>query len=215
MSAGPDIRIIQLVMALRSAGLSDKSVLAAIERTPRDIFVPQGFQDQAYENRPLPIDCGQTISQPFVVGAMTQALKLDDRCKVLEIGTGSGYQAAVLARLARRVYTVERYRTLSKEAEARFAELRLSNIVQRIGDGALGWPEPAPFDRIIVTAAAAERPDTLLAQLKPGGIAVAPVQHGPKQVLIRYVADEAGAITEEALMDVRFVPLVSGAARAL
>ncbi|MCP2678723.1 protein-L-isoaspartate(D-aspartate) O-methyltransferase [Maricaulaceae bacterium NA33B04] len=215
MNGGPDIRIIQLVMALRSAGLSDKAVLGAIERTPRDVFVPQGFQDQAYENRPLPIDCGQTISQPFVVGAMTQALKLDDRCKVLEIGTGSGYQAAVLARLARRVYTVERYRTLSKEAEARFAELRLSNIVQRIGDGALGWPEQATFDRIIVTAAAPERPDGLLEQLKPGGIAVAPVQQGKVQTLIRYTRDDAGDLHEEALFDVRFVPLVSGAARAL
>lgn len=215
MSGGPDVRIIQLVMALRSAGLSDKAVLGAIERTPRDLFVPQGFQDQAFENRPLPIDCGQTISQPFVVGAMTQALKVDDRCKVLEIGTGSGYQAAVLARLARRVYTVERYRTLSKEAEARFAELRLSNIVQRIGDGALGWPEQAPFDRIIVTAAAPSRPDTVLAQLKPGGIAVAPVQQGPRQILMRYVSDAEGQVEEEALMDVRFVPLVSGAARAL
>ncbi len=215
MNTGPDTRIIQLVMALRSAGLSDNAVLAAIERTPRDLFVPEGFQDQAFENRPLPIDCGQTISQPFVVGAMTQALELDDRCKVLEIGTGSGYQAAVLARLARRVFTVERYRTLAKEAEGRFAKLRLSNIVQRIGDGSVGWPEQAPFDRIIVTAAAAERPDALLAQLRPGGIAVAPVQRGPVQTLMRYVADDKGQICDEALFDVRFVPLVAGAAKAL
>ena len=215
MSTAPDTRIIQLVMALRSAGLSDSAVLAAIERTPRDLFVPEGFQDQAFENRPLPIDCGQTISQPFVVGAMTQALKLDDRCKVLEIGTGSGYQAAVLARLARRVFTVERYRTLAKEAEGRFSSLRLSNIVQRIGDGSLGWPEQAPFDRIIVTAAAPDRPDTLLAQLKPGGIAVAPVQRGPVQTLMRYRSAEDGQIDEEALFDVRFVPLVAGAAKAL
>ena len=168
MNAGPDTRMIQLVMALRRAGISDKHVLGAIERTPREQFVPQGFQDQAFENRPLPIDCGQTISQPYVVAAMTAALKLDDRCKVLEIGTGSGYQAAVLARLARRVYTVERYRTLGKEAEARFAALGLTNIVTRIGDGSLGWPEQAPFDRVIVTAAAQSRPDALLEQLKPG-----------------------------------------------
>jgi len=215
MNAGPDTRIIQLLMALRSAGVSDKAVLAAIERTPRDLFVPEGFYDQAFENRPLPIDCGQTISQPFVVAAMTQALKLDDRCKVLEIGTGSGYQAAVLARLARRVYTVERYRTLAKEAEARFAALGLSNIVQRIGDGSKGWPEQSPFDRIIVTAAAPERPDTLLEQLKPGGIAVAPVQHGSVQTLMRYVRDVDGAIQDEALFDVRFVPLVAGETRAL
>ncbi len=215
MSSEPDTRIIQLVMALRSAGLSDSSVLAAIERTPRDLFVPEGFADQAFENRPLPIDCGQTISQPYVVGAMTQALKLDDRCKVLEVGTGSGYQAAVLARLARRVYSIERYRTLAKDAESRFASLRLSNVVQRIGDGSLGWPEQAPFDRIIVTAAAPDRPDTLLEQLKPGGIAVAPVQRGPVQTLVRYSRELDGSISEEALFDVRFVPLVSGAARAL
>ena len=215
MSAGPDTRMIQLVMALRRAGISDKHVLAAIERTPREQFVPQGFQDQAFENRPLPIDCGQTISQPYVVAAMTAALKVDDRCKVLEIGTGSGYQAAVLARLARRVYTIERYRTLAKEAEARFAALRLTNIVTRIGDGSPGWPEQAPFDRIIVTAAAATRPDALLDQLKPGGLCVAPVKRGEAQTLMRYTAGEDGTTTEEALFDVRFVPLVPGAARSL
>ena len=215
MSRELDVRVVQLVMALRSAGISDKKVLGAIERTPRDIFVPQGFQDQAYENRPLPIDCGQTISQPYVVGAMTQALELDDRCKVLEIGTGSGYQAAVLARLARRVYTVERYRTLAKDAEARFSALRLSNIVQRIGDGGEGWLEQAPFDRIMVTAAAPERPDRLLEQLRSGGVCIAPVQRGEVQTLMRYVKDDGGLIREDALFDVRFVPLVAGAARAL
>jgi protein-L-isoaspartate(D-aspartate) O-methyltransferase len=215
MSQGPDTRVIQLLMALRNAGVSDKRVLGTMERTPRNMFVPEGFQDQAFQNRPLPIDCGQTISQPFVVAAMTEALKVDDRCKVLEIGTGSGYQAAVLSRLARRVYTVERYRTLAREAEARFAELRLSNIVTRIGDGSKGWPEQAPFDRIIVTAAAAERPDALLDQLKVGGIAVAPVQNDAVQTLMRYTRGEDGTLEEAALFDVRFVPLVPGAARAL
>lgn len=215
MSQGHDTRVIQLLMALRNAGISDRSVLGAIERTPRNVFVPEGFQDQAFQNRPLPIDCGQTISQPFVVAAMTEALKVDDRCKVLEIGTGSGYQAAVLSRLSRRVYTVERYRTLAREAEARFAELRLSNIVTRVGDGSKGWPEQAPFDRIIVTAAAAERPEGLLEQLKAGGIAVSPVQNGAVQTLMRYTRDEHGALEETALFDVRFVPLVPGAARAL
>lgn len=215
MSAGPDTRLIQLVMALRSAGISDKRVLAAIERTPRALFVPEGFSDQAYENRALPIDCGQTISQPFVVAAMTAALEVDDRCKVLEIGTGSGYQAAVLARLARRVYTIERYRTLAREAERRFAALRLTTIVQRTGDGTIGWPEQAPFERIMVTAGAASRPDGLLDQLKPGGICVAPVQNGAVQTLMRYQRGEDGAISEEALFDVRFVPLVPGEAKAL
>ncbi|KAA5804595.1 protein-L-isoaspartate(D-aspartate) O-methyltransferase [Alkalicaulis satelles] len=215
MTGAPDTRLIQLVMALRSAGVSDKRVLAAIERTPRALFVPEGFSDQAYENRALPIDCGQTISQPFVVAAMTEALQVDDRCKVLEIGTGSGYQAAVLARLARRVYTIERYRTLAREAEARFAALRLTNIVQRTGDGTKGWPEQAPFDRIMVTAGASERPDGLLAQLKPGGVCVAPVQNGPVQTLMRYRRGEDGPLHEEALFDVRFVPLVPGEAKAL
>lgn len=209
-----DPRTIQLVMALRRSGITDKGVLGAMERTPRDLFVAESFLDQAYENRPLPIDCGQTISQPFIVGMMTEALKVDDRCKVLEIGTGSGYQAAILARLARRVYTVERYRTLLKAAEARFEKLRLTNIVTRIGDGSKGWTEQAPFDRIMVTAAAPERPGTLLEQLKDGGICVAPVQNGPVQTLIRY--ERSGEdFTETALGDVRFVPLVPSAARAL
>lgn len=210
----PDPRMIQLVMSLRGGGATDAKVMGAVERTPRHLFVPDRFGDQAYDDRALPIDCGQTISQPLIVALMTQALKLDDRCKVLEIGTGSGYQAAVLARLARRVYTVERYRTLSKEAEARFDALRLTNIVTKIGDGTLGWPEQAPFDRIILTAAAPERPDAILAQLKEGGIAVAPVDRGAKQVLVRYVR-EGEDIRETDIMDVRFVPLVKGEARAL
>ena len=215
MATGPDPRVIQLVMALRGGGISDARTLGAIERTARDLFVPQGFAQHAYDDRALPIDCGQTISQPYVVGHMTQALKLDDRCKMLEIGTGSGYQAAILSRLARRVYTVERYRTLSREAEARFAQMKLTNIVTRIGDGSLGWPEQAPFDRIIVTAAAPVRPDTLLDQLKDGGIAIVPVDRdGGGQVLVRY--EKTGdALTETPLFDVRFVPLVKGAARSL
>lgn len=214
MGEGFDTRVIALVMALRNAGIRDSKVLAAIERTPRDLFVPESFADQAFENRPLPIDCGQTISQPYIVALMTQALEVTDRCKVLEVGTGSGYQAAVLSRLARRVYTIERYRTLAKEAETRFAALKLSNIVTRIGDGTKGWPEQAPFDRIIITAAAPERPDAILAQLREGGICVAPVHNGPVQTLFRY-RNEAGMIHEEALCDVRFVPLVEGAARSM
>ncbi len=210
----PDPRMIQLVMSLRGGGVTDAKVMGALERTPRHLFVPQRFGDQAYDDRALPIDCGQTISQPLIVALMTQALKLDDRCKVLEIGTGSGYQAAVLARLARRVYSVERYRTLSREAEARFEALRLTNIVTKIGDGTLGWAEQAPFDRIILTASAPERPDTILAQLKDGGIAVAPVDRGTKQVLVRYVRN-GDEIEEKDIMDVRFVPLVKGEARAL
>ncbi|WP_339746736.1 protein-L-isoaspartate(D-aspartate) O-methyltransferase [uncultured Maricaulis sp.] len=210
----PDPRMIQLVMALRGGGVTDARVLAAIERTPRDLFVPERFSDQAFDDRALPIDCGQTISQPLIVALMTQALKLDDRCKVLEIGTGSGYQAAVLSRLARRVYSVERYRTLSREAEARFAQMRLTNITTRVGDGTLGWPEQAPFDRIILTASAPVRPDEILAQLKDGGIAIAPLDRGTKQVLVRYQR-EGDELTRTDIMDVRFVPLVKGEAKSL
>jgi protein-L-isoaspartate(D-aspartate) O-methyltransferase len=210
----PDPRMIQLVMSLRGGGVTDKAVLGAIERTPRDLFVPQRFGDQAFDDRPLPIDCGQTISQPLIVALMTQALDLGDRDKVLEIGTGSGYQAAILSRLARRVYSVERYRTLSREAEERFTALDLTNVVTRVGDGSVGWPEQAPFDRIILTASAPQRPDAILEQLKEGGIAIAPVDRPGRQVLVRYTRAD-GEIHEQELMDVRFVPLVKGEAKAL
>jgi protein-L-isoaspartate(D-aspartate) O-methyltransferase len=210
----PDPRMIQLVMSLRGGGVTDKAVLGAIERTPRDLFVPQRFGDQAFDDRPLPIDCGQTISQPLIVALMTQALDLGDRDKVLEIGTGSGYQAAILSRLARRVYSVERYRTLSREAEERFTALGLTNVVTRVGDGSVGWPEQAPFDRIILTASAPQRPDAILEQLKEGGIAIAPVDRPGRQVLVRYTRTD-GETHEQELMDVRFVPLVKGEAKAL
>ena len=211
-----DPRVIQLVMSLRGSGVTDRHVLGAIERTPRNVFVPERFLDHAFDDRALPIDCGQTISQPLIVGLMTQLLAVDDRCKVLEIGTGSGYQAAILSRLARRVYTIERYRTLAKEAETRFAQQRLTNITARIGDGTKGWPEQAPFDRIIVTAGAPVRPNTLLEQLKRGGIAVIPVDNETgTQTLIRYTKTDANELEEDHLMDVRFVPLVEGETKAL
>ncbi|MGH7017552.1 MAG: protein-L-isoaspartate(D-aspartate) O-methyltransferase, partial [Caulobacteraceae bacterium] len=164
---------------------------------------------------PLPIACGQTISQPYIVGLMTQALTLEPRARVLEIGAGSGYQTAILARLARLVYTVERYRTLLAEAEERFRLLGLTNIVTRFGDGAKGWPEQAPFDRILVTAAAPSEPKTLLAQLKPAGVLVAPVGKGPVQELRRYAGDGKGGFAQEVLCEVRFVPLLDGVAREL
>ena len=140
--------------------MTDPAVLAAIERTPRDLFTPDLFKERSWEDSALPIACGQTISQPFIVGLMTQALTLEPRARVLEIGTGSGYQTAVLSRLARLVYTVERYRTLMREAEARFETLQLTNVITRFGDGGQGWPEQAPFDRILVTAAAPSEPKT-------------------------------------------------------
>ena len=201
---------IRLLMELRRQGLSDTRVLGAIERVPREQFVPASFQDQAYENIALPINQGQTISQPGVVAFMTEALQVGERMKVLEIGTGSGYQAAVLSKLCRRVYTVERYRSLLRAAEARFHALKIPNITSRVGDGNKGWPEQAPFDRIIVTAAATEVPAALLDQLAPGGILVVPVGEDPAtQRIVRIRRTEDG-FTRETLMPVRFVPLLPG-----
>lgn len=215
MSSDSNPDIIKLIMTLRGGGISDPATLSAIEKTPRHHFVDATFKDKAWENRALPIKFGQTISQPLVVALMTQALRIDDRCKVLEVGTGSGYQTAILCHLARRVYTIERYGSLLAEAEARLQKLRHKNLVTRHGDGALGWPEQAPFNRIIVTAAMKQRPDTLLGQLKDGGIMVAPVtrpQDRSCQELMRYIVRPDG-FEEEPLGGVRFVPVRSGLAK--
>jgi protein-L-isoaspartate(D-aspartate) O-methyltransferase len=183
-----------------------------METIDRGRFVRGLFAERAYEDMPLPIACGQTISQPSVVGLMTQALKVGPRDTVLEIGTGSGYQAAVLSQLARRVYTVDRHRRLARDSEALFAALSIPNIVTIAGDGSRGLPDQAPFDRIIVTAAAEDPPGPLLAQLKIGGIMVLPVgQSDTVQSLIRVQRLESGFDYEE-LRPVRFVPLVEGMA---
>ncbi len=205
----------KLILALREQGVTDVKVLGAMEKTPREIFTPDLFKTRSWEDSALPIACGQTISQPYIVGLMTQALTLDRRSRVLEIGTGSGYQTAILSRLSRLVYTIERYRTLMAEAEARFKTLQLVNVITKFGDGGEGWAEQAPFDRIMVTAAAPEEPTRLLAQLKPDGVLVAPVGRGPVQQLIRYAGDGAGGFLRETLCDVRFVPLLDGVAREL
>ena len=213
--AEQDTRVARLVLALRTQGVTDPAVLAAMERTPRDLFTPELFKERSWEDSALPIACGQTISQPFIVGLMTQALTLEPRARVLEVGTGSGYQTAVLARLSRLVYTIERYRTLLREAEARFQILQLTNVITKFGDGGLGWPEQAPFDRILVTAAAPEEPTGLLEQLKPSGVLVAPVGKGPVQKLCRYAGDGQGGFNMDILCEVRFVPLLEGVAREL
>ncbi len=205
-------RKIRLIMALRRAGIVDGAVLNAMERIPREAFVLPSFHDQAYEDQALPISHGQTISQPQIVAMMTAALDLTKSHKVLEIGTGSGYQAAILSRLCRRVYTIERYRSLLNEAEARFESMRLNNITTRCADGSRGWPEQAPFDRIIVTAAAAEFPHDLAQQLMPGGILVVPV--GPErgdQILMKAIREKDGSLSIRTIADVRFVPMVEGA----
>ena len=203
----------KLILELRREGISDTRVLAAIERVPRELFVPPAFRERAYENVALPIGHGQTISQPYVVALMTEALELTDRNIVLEIGTGSGYQAAVLARLARRVFTIERHRAMQKIAEERFKELRLNNITCRFGDGTKGWPEPRQFDRIIVTAAAATIPDALFESLSEGGILVAPVGEEKRDQMLTRVRRTDGGFTAEAMGVVRFVPLVAGLPR--
>ena len=203
----------QFVFALRSHGVVNPDVLRAMESIRRSEFLEGIFRERAYEHTPLPIACGQTISQPSIVGLMTQALEVTRRCKVLEIGTGSGYQAAVLAKLARRVYTVERHRRLALTARALFERQEIGNITVILGDGSLGLPEQAPFDRILVTAAAEDPPRTLLNQLRPGGIMVLPVgQSHAVQTLIRIDKTETGLDYTD-LGPVRFVPLLEGLAQ--
>ncbi len=215
-----DPRTIQLVMELRGQGIGDARVLDAIERTPRDAFVDKPLEYAAFNNTALPIACGQTISQPFVVAYMTQHLDVGANMRVLEIGTGSGYQAAVLSPLCRRVYTIERHRLLLGQAQARFEALKLHNIVTKLGDGHKGWPEQAPFDRIILSCAVETVPPILIEQLKIGGVLVAPV--GPvtnsdgldrserfSQQLTKMIRNETG-VTEEVLIPVLFVPMLSG-----
>ena len=204
---------LRLLMELRRAGIGDARVLGAIEKTPREKFVPPAFEDQAYENLALPIGQGQTVSQPYVVALMTDKLELGERHNALEIGTGSGYQAAVLARLCRRVFSIERHRELLRDAERRFGELHLRNIVCRCGDGTKGWPEQAPYDRVIVTAAAGQVPPTLIDRLAPGGILVAPVGEDHRDQQLIRIRRHDDAFSTENLGLVRFVPLVAGLPR--
>ncbi|MCF3594491.1 protein-L-isoaspartate(D-aspartate) O-methyltransferase [Rhodobacteraceae bacterium LMO-12] len=203
-------RKMQFLYALRSKGVTDQRVLHAMEKVDRGPFVRGLFSERAYEDMPLPIACGQTISQPSVVGLMTQALEVSPRDKVLEVGTGSGYQAAILSQLARRVYTVDRHRRLVREASTIFRNMDFTNITAMTADGSFGLPEQAPFDRIIVTAAAEDPPGPLLAQLKIGGIMVVPVgQSDAVQHLIKVRRSEDGLEYQE-LRPVRFVPLLEG-----
>jgi len=200
----------QFLFSLRKAGIVDKQVLDAMERVDRKNFVNGIFSEKAYDDTPLPIACGQTISQPTVVGLMTQALQVTSRDKVLEVGTGSGYQAAILSLLARRVYTVERYSLLVNNATKVFQNLNISNITTLLSDGGFGLERQAPFDKIIVTAASDDPPASLLSQLKIGGIMVIPVgQSDNMQKLIRITKTDGGYEYQD-LHAVRFVPLVAG-----
>ncbi len=200
----------QFLFAIRSRGVTDKRVLTAMENVDRGLFVKGIFSDRAYEDMPLPIECGQTISQPSVVGIMTQALNVTPRDTVLEVGTGSGYQTVILSQLARRVYTVERYKRLVMSSKLVFEHLKTTNIISLYADGSHGLPDQAPFDKIILTAAAEDPPSPLLAQLKIGGIMVLPVgQSDAVQSLIKVTRSQTGFDYED-IRDVRFVPLVEG-----
>ena len=205
-----DEKKMQFILSVRSKGVVDDNVLKAIESLNREHFLKGVFAQRAYEDTPLPIECGQTISKPSVVGIMTQALKITNRDKILEIGTGSGYQTAILSKLARRVYSVERFKPLYDEARQIFKQLNLNNITPIWGDGSQGIVEQQPFDRIIVTAAAEDPPPILLNQLKVGGIMIIPVgQSDEIQKLIKVERTETNFKYED-LCDVRFVPLLEG-----
>ena len=203
------------LLGLRRRGIVDQAVLRAMDEVPREHFVDPDFIDAAYADHALPIACGQTISQPYVVAYMTEQLQVGPSHRVLEVGTGSGYQAAVLSRLAREVVSVERYRTLAETARGRIKTLGYSNVDVVIGDGLVGLPARAPFDRIIVTAAAEDIPQTLVEQLAEGGIMVLPLgPHGGAQELVKLTKTKTGVARED-LIGVRFVPLVAGRAKEL
>jgi protein-L-isoaspartate(D-aspartate) O-methyltransferase len=210
-----DVRIIQLLMELRRQGITDTDILSVIETTPRELFVPEVFADRAYDNVALPIDAGQSISQPFIVAYMTQALELKPTHRVLEVGTGTGYQTAVLAKLAKRVYSIERIAALAHAAEERLKKLLIFNADIRVSDGTRGWPGQAPFDRIIVSAAAREKPPAeLLNQLQIKGSMVIPIDRGVDgQVLVR-IRRTAQGFQSTDLLPVKFVPLLEGVAKS-
>ena len=202
----------QFLYAIRRRGITDTRVLNAMEKVDRKDFLTGVFEKKAYEDIPLPIACGQTISQPSIVAQMTQSLEVTPRCKVLEIGTGSGYQATILSFLARRVYTVERHQPLMDQAQKVFDKLNLTNITAMKSDGSRGLPAQAPFDRILLTAAAEDPPHPLLEQLKPDGIMVLPVgQTDSVQTMIKIKKTDQGLIYHE-IGEVRFVPLIEGVA---
>jgi len=204
-----DVKKIRLILELRESGISDSKILSAIEKIPREKFIPENFRNQAYDNLALPIGDNQTISQPFVVAKMTQLLAVESTHKVLEIGTGSGYQSAVLSKLVRRVYTIERIKNLLVKAENIFQELNISNIVPQYADGNLGWKEQIPFDRIIITAATSSISREVASQIHEGGIIVSPMVRENKQIIVRYTKIN-NVLQSEIFDDVLFVPNLSG-----
>jgi protein-L-isoaspartate(D-aspartate) O-methyltransferase len=192
---------------IRARDVNDAAVLQAMRRVPRHLFVPDDIRPYAYDDRPLPIGRGQTISQPYIVAYMTQALQLQPSHKVLEIGTGSGYQSAVLAELVKHVYSIEIVPDLAESARRALAQAGYRNVEVRAGNGYLGWPERAPFDRIVVTAAPPEIPQALVTQLAVGGIMVVPVGTSYQEIVI--ITKTPAGVTEKRTIAVRFVPMVS------
>jgi len=204
-----DVRKIRLILELRELGISNSTVLSALETIPREKFIPENYRNQAYENIALPIGNNQTISQPYVVAKMTELLDVKSNHKILEIGTGSGYQCAILSKLARRVYTIERIKDLHDKSMKLFDELKLTNIVSKYDDGNNGWLEQIPFDRIIFTAATTNISKNIFSHLKDHGIIVCPIIKENKQVLIKYNKKNNELLSEE-FDDVLFVPNLVG-----
>ena len=204
-----DVKKIRLILELRESGISDSKILSAIEKIPREKFIPENFRNQAYDNLALPIGDNQTISQPFIVAKMTQLLEVKATHKVLEIGTGSGYQSAILSQLVRRVYTIERIKNLLLKSENVFKELKISNIVAKYADGNLGWKEQIPFDRIIITAATSEISKEIALQIHEGGIIISPMIKKNKQIIVKYKKIN-NVLESEIYDDVLFVPNLSG-----
>ena len=204
-----DVRKIRLILELRESGISNSEVLSALETIPREKFIPENYRNQAYENIALPIGENQTISQPYVVAKMTELLEVKNNHKVLEIGTGSGYQCAILSKLARRIYTIERIKNLHEKASKIFDELQLTNIVSKYEDGNNGWIEQIPFDRIIFTAATEYITNRIFSHIKDNGIIVCPITRDNKQVIIKYKRKK-DKLTSEEFDDVLFVPNLKG-----
>ena len=204
-----DVRKIRLILELRESGISNSDVLSALEIIPREKFIPENYRYQAYENIALPIGNNQTISQPYVVAKMTELLEVENNHKVLEIGTGSGYQCAILSKLARRIYTIERIKNLHERSYKIFEELKLTNIVSKHEDGNNGWIEQIPFDRIIFTAATKNITNRIFSHIKEDGIIVCPIVKNNKQVIIKYIRKNDKLISEE-FDDVLFVPNLKG-----
>ena len=204
-----DVRKIRLILELRETGISNSNVLSALETIPREKFIPENYRNQAYENIALPIGDNQTISQPYVVAKMTELLDVKSNHKILEIGTGSGYQCAILSKLARRIYTIERIKNLYDKSIKIFKELQLTNIVSKYEDGNNGWIEQIPFDRIIFTAATDSISNIIFSHIKDEGIIVCPIIRENKQVIIKYKRKNNKLISEE-FDDVIFVPNLKG-----